>query len=360
MRYRQGICVFTQKMENKKVTSMQIREAAVRVPIPLLRDPDLTPSAKVIWIMLRMAPLQGLSQIEAATGFSRPTIRQGLARLSITGWDPATSEHHTAHLLTVTLPVDLLKDPQVPAQAKLLYGLLALIGDGRFSYAQLSGLAGVSLTTVKMAVRDLLHAGWLRVAQTNKRAPIHFMRCNPWQEQAEAEAAQAARRLNKAPFRGEALMREYLNLLIDSRAFEDDAAPGFLVNPASGERLQLDRFYPPDVGFEFNGPQHYGETDLFTREEATQQRTRDLIKRGLCAERGLHLVVIHAEDLTLRAMQERVGRRLPLRSLEAHTHLAEFLEKESRSYRKAARRRPPDTATASVHHPPWRRLRGGR
>lgn len=55
-------------------------------------------------------------------------------------------------------------------------------------------------------------------------------------------------------------MREYLSLMIDSGEFEDNAAPGFLVNPLTDERLQFDRFYPPGVAFEFNGPQHYGAT----------------------------------------------------------------------------------------------------
>src|SRR5690606_12471297 len=110
-------------------------------------------------------------------------------------------------------------------------------------------------------------------------------------------------------------MREYLSLLIDSDEYEDNAAPGFLVNPLTEERLQLDRYYPPGVAFEFNGPQHYGPTEHYTAEEAVKQRVRDLIKAGICAGRGIQLKIVHAEDLSLSKMKKIVGHLLPLRDL---------------------------------------------
>lgn len=69
-------------------------------------------------------------------------------------------------------------------------------------------------------------------------------------------------------------MKEFLSLVVDSDRYEDNATPGFLVNPFTRERLELDRFYPPSVAFEFNGPQHYGATELFSEEQATMQRGR--------------------------------------------------------------------------------------
>lgn len=72
-------------------------------------------------------------------------------------------------------------------------------------------------------------------------------------------------------------MREYLSLLVDSDHFEDNATPGFLVNPLSGEELQYDRFYPPRVAFEFNnGPQHDGPTALYASgRDIRRLRARD-------------------------------------------------------------------------------------
>ncbi len=133
-------------------------------------------------------------------------------------------------------------------------------------------------------------------------------------------------------------MREYLSLLINSDEFEDDAAPGWLVNPRTLERLQLDRFYPPRVAFEYNGPQHYRATGKFSADEVVGQRERDLIKLGLCVTRGITLVTIHPEDLTLRGMKQAVGSLLPLRDLTGSDLLIDYLETESRRYRRIASR----------------------
>ncbi len=137
-------------------------------------------------------------------------------------------------------------------------------------------------------------------------------------------------------------MREYLTLLVDSDDFEDDASPGFLVNPFSDERLELDRFYPPGAAFEFNGPQHYGATDRFPDKDVAKQRGRDHLKIGICMSKGIHLHGIHAEDLTLETMRRKAGAVLPLRDLSGHEPLVAFLEAVARRYRRAARcGRPP-------------------
>src|SRR5690606_5703483 len=174
--------------------------------------------------------------------------------------------------------------------------------------------------------------------QANQLAPIRFRLRNPVAEERAQELEWVKRRIERAPFLGEALMREYLSLIVDSEDFEDDAAPGFLVNPLTGERLQLDRYYPVGVAFEFNGPQHYGETELFSAEEASMQRVRDYIKAGICAERGITLVVVHPEDLSLERMRRIVGNLLPLRDLHGQTPVIRYLESRSRTYRKFARR----------------------
>jgi len=132
-------------------------------------------------------------------------------------------------------------------------------------------------------------------------------------------------------------MREYLSLIVDSDEFQDDATPGFLVNPLTGEKIQFDRFYPPDVAFEFNGPQHYSPTELYLDEEAFKnQRARDLIKIGLCTERNIKLEIIRAPDLALHRMKEIAGRHFPLRNLEGHEPLIRYLETQSRKYRYRA------------------------
>lgn len=118
----------------------------------------------------------------------------------------------------------------------------------------------------------------------------------------------------------------------------DNAAPGFLVNPLTDERMELDRFYPPAVAFEFNGPQHYGATGRFSAEDAARQRGRDYMKLGICVEKGITLLIIHPEDLTLESMRQRIGPLLPMRDLAGQEPLMEFLKSISRRYRAAARR----------------------
>jgi hypothetical protein len=122
------------------------------------------------------------------------------------------------------------------------------------------------------------------------------------------------------------------------RDFEDNATPGFLINPLTGEEMQLDRFYPPGVALEYNGPQHYGPTDLYPSDpEARKQRSRDLMKKALCAERGITLVVVHPEDLSLQRLRQMTDGLLPHRSLDGHEPLVAYLESVSLRYRRKTR-----------------------
>ena len=63
-----------------------------RVPVDLLLDSSITASAKVVWIALRLYPeltrhgRPSPTQLATLTCLSRPTVRQGLARLAAAGW----------------------------------------------------------------------------------------------------------------------------------------------------------------------------------------------------------------------------------------------------------------------------------
>lgn len=329
-----------------------MKVAAVQAPVSLLMDQSLSASAKVIWMVSRLhAPVgpTGPTLLQTCSGLSRPTTLKGLAQLTAAGWYAAARGERAAAIdrapagATVSVPGDLLADRSVGARARVLYGLLQVTPafqgrSGRVTYPHLSRLVGASPNTVKAAVRELAQAGWLQAAQCHRLAPVRFSLGHPALARSEAEVARVRRRLEKAPFLGEALMREYLSLLVASDHFEDDATPGFLVNPFTDERMQLDRFYPPGVAFEFNGPQHYGPTDRFSGDDAARQRGRDYLKLGICVTRGIELVVVHAADLTLRAMQEKVGDSLPLRDLGGWEPLVDFLRPVSRRYRLAAKR----------------------
>lgn len=328
-----------------------MKTPVLRVPVSLLLDSGLTPSAKLIWMVARLHGPGPVSPalLEARCGLSRPTVRKGIVLLERAGWSPDASPKRAGAIrrasedAKLAVPADLLADRRVGIAGRVFYGLLqAAPGfrnpSGRFTYAWLGDLAHANPHTVKQAVRELVRAGWLETRQANRCAPIHFSLRHPGVDRGEAEVAEARRRLEEAPFLGEALMREYLTLLVDSDDFEDNASPGFLVNPWTDERMELDRFYPPSAAFEFNGPQHYGVTDRFPGKDVARQRGRDYLKLGICVSKGIRLQVIHAGDLTLETMREKAGSLLPLRDLAGHERLIAFLESAGRRYRLAARR----------------------
>ena len=143
------------------------------------------------------------------------------------------------------------------------------------------------------------------------------------------------REILKAESEGEAIMKEALSLLVDSRVFLDNASPSFLVNPDTGEQLEFDRYYPKDdVAFEFNGAQHYVATERYDEEAVRKQRLRDAAKRDICAREGIDLVVVRPQDLSLTTMLQKIGKLLPLRNLLGAKPLIDYLESECAAYRR--------------------------
>lgn len=349
-----------------------MQRASVRISSDLLFDRHLSSSAKLVRMVLgpdrldqgnsplRLSP----SRLADQTGLSRPTVRkairvlQALRREQLGGSDQIRTSSRAAAPETrespagstpadfVRIPMRLLSEKRLNSAAKVLYGILIALARGnrrlagRFTHLDLSRITGWSPKTVRRSVRSLAQRGWLSVKQKNRLAPIHFTIQDPAEAAVEFELDRVKRRLNKAAFRGEALMREYLSLLIDSDQFEDDAAPGFLVNPLTDERLQLDRYYPPGVAFEFNGAQHYVPTEKYPEEVVKKQRLRDCIKIGICVMKGIELRVIQPKDLSLSSMKRKVGDLLPLRDLSREGPRIAFLERLAYRYRKAAERGP--------------------
>lgn len=305
----------------------------VQVPVTLLLDPEITPASKVVWMAVQLYPSANPGELEARTGLTRHTVLKG--------------RRHAAELSRplggprVKVPAALLAEASVGTQAKVLYGLLQVTPgfhgqSGHFSYASLRSLSHLSRNTLKQAVTELLTARWIQITEAGRAAPLHFKLGTPEQRRSQAEVAIAKRRLKRAKFRGEAIMQEYLSLLIDSDQFTDNARPGFLVNPLTKERLELDRFYPPNVAFEFHGHQHDHATERYSQEEVDAQQLRDYVKAGICLYRDIRLVIIRAKDLSLQGMTEKIGQSLPLRNLAGHELLTDFLEETSLRYRATA------------------------
>jgi len=321
----------------------------VKVPRLILLHEHLTPAAKLLWAALQLQP-KNQEHLLQLCGLSRASIQPGQSQLQ---------QYSLLKPLLFPkgdwayLPVDLLRNKTVHPQAKIMYGALQLVptfsgGVVKVTMEQLAQLTRRHPSTVRRALSSLVDAGWLEVRRSGKTGLLTIAVLNPQLEAQKQTIAEIDRRLEKAPWRGEGIMREWLTFLIDRDNFEDDASPGFLVNPYTAEELKLDRLYPPDVAFEFNGPQHYGPTQLYpSEEEARKQMARDLIKLAICMQRGIQLVVIHAEDLSLEGMLRRIPDGLPLRSLDYQEVVIAHLESLSRAYRQRAPLPPPVPKKAS-------------
>jgi hypothetical protein len=312
----------------------------VQVPGSLLLSPDLPATAKLIWMISRLpAATQpaaaGTSWLASTAGLARNTVLKGKALLTATGWEPPPTPNGT----TVPMPTSLLTNSKLGAMSRVLYGLLLLTPSisyncGTFTYAELAALAHVSPPTIAKAIYELAQSEWIKVERNNRLSRVQFELTFPGLERGLTALAAAQERLKRPRPYGEALMCEWLNLLIDSDNYHDNTNPGYLQNPRTAALLEFDRFYPPSVAWEFNGPQHDRPTQKFTAKQVAVQRERDLIKLGICVERGITLVVITPDDLTFTTMQRKVGNLLPLRDLAEYDLLIEFLESESLNHRQ--------------------------
>ena len=300
-----------------------MEDRSIRVPVSLLLAPDLPASVKLVWAALQLQPGAGPAQLEALTGLSRHTV------LTARTWVEAGAL--PLGDARVRLPGAVLAGRRLGSHAKLLYGLLQGTpgyrgGAGRLNYASLCAFTGWSRNTLKKAMRQLEGAGWVRLVLPRAGGHISFKLGTPEARRAEAEAGRAFMRIRRAQFEGEAIMQEYLSLLIDSTDYVDNIRPGWLINPLTGERLELDRLYGRKVAFEYQGDQHFQASAAFTKEEVDAQKLRDYIKAGICLHEGVRLILVLPEDLSLRGMSRKVGQVLPLRSLVGRARLIEALE----------------------------------
>ena len=234
----------------------------------------------------------------------------------------------------VSVSADVLLSKDLTWPIKGFYGSLVAFagkdGVGHLTEEKLSELTMLDPKTVRRYMLRLTRAG---LVQLEKRS--HYLIVDPVVAYYAVRLHDVQHRLRHALFIGEALMREWLTLLVAVLNFQDNARVSKIINPKTREYLELDRFFPPDVAFEFNGPQHYGPTAKFPDPAAAaDQELRDIIKIGQCKRYGIELVIVTTEDLSLEGMLRKIGNLLPLRPGAAESPAAAFLEKESRRYRK--------------------------
>jgi hypothetical protein len=180
--------------------------------------------------------------------------------------------------------------------------------------AKLAAEAGICRSTAKRSCVALAKAGWMAMKRQGRcERPVAII---PHKLQSKM-VEELHRGYAMTPFRGEYLMKAYLNLRINTDEYTDNARPGFLLNPESKEALEYDRYYWAGVAFEFNGPQHYEVTAKYASERQLQKtRLRDLVKRGLSQEAQVSLVVVTTDQLSPATLDTLIPDRLPRRPVD--------------------------------------------
>lgn len=319
----------------------------IQVPEALLRSQELLPSAKLVWVALylhsHMKPRERCTKtcLTEMTGLSRPTVYKCLAALRFHGWYPLEeSRDKELQGLSATIYSDLFLDTSLSVWARLFHGLLQLTSSfinnktDEFKYSSLSKELRIGLKSVHKAIGQLVRNGWLVMKQAHQLAPITLTIHHPIREQYEIMMTRAKKNLQNAKHTGEALMKEFLSLLVTSDDYMDNVKPGFLRNINTDGLLEFDRYYPNVIAFEFNGPQHYRPTELYDEKTVNEQKIRDEQKKQLSEKKGIELAVIHPEDLSVAGMLSKIGGLLPLRNLRCGEQLIGYLERFSSNYRR--------------------------
>ncbi len=86
--------------------------------------------------------------------------------------------------------------------------------------------------------------------------------------------------------------REILERIFEGFQGQENVTPEWLVNPETGRRLKLDRYYPEaGIAFRFIGSTGKRKAPVSEQELAEEAR-RDAIRDKLCQQAGVHLVTI--------------------------------------------------------------------
>lgn len=312
------------------------------VPFSVLNAWSYSANTRLVWLLLDGQPRGNSPALTAIrlgklSGLDPETIARARARLVQAPLAPCYARPQPS---CAAIPAPLLTDENISAGARLLYGQLQAIPGfahpaGSFTYAALSHLTGSSDEALRRAVAELVAKDWLAITQANRKSPVCFTLRDPVAAGLRARISAIRRKVRGAQHRGQALLCEFLNATVALDECKDNASPDFLLNPYTGELMELDRYYPAiAVAFEFNGDQHYEETNLSTFEDTVKQVGRDAMKAFICKARGIQLVTIHPEDLTLKAVEQKIPECLPRRDPKAMQPLIAALEELGSEYRQ--------------------------
>jgi len=311
----------------------------IDVPQLLLLNTCLTAADKLVWMILRLdrvnysgRKLSSPTRLANRINLSRFTIYNSLRHLTATGWSSGKypDKKGTQSDDCVLMPNLLIRSSLLPRDI-VVYGLLQAkpFEQGKFTYRDLSTYAQLDTRTVRRAVLALVAAGWVKMKQENRKAPIHFTLASP----VDVYKIEIEKRINTSPFKGEAIGREMLLFLVKQTDFEANSKPHWLTSRVTGALMEVDlhiREY--DLVMEFQGEQHYNPTEFSSAEEVARQQARDAEKAELIKDNNKKLIELRDEDLSLEIIQKKLVSLAPFRNLEGLDSIKKYLNERGRCY----------------------------
>lgn len=231
------------------------------------------------------------------------------------------------------------------------------------SIAVLAHHLSISASSVSRGCAILVKRGWAKIELVSREKRV-------WAVVPEFVQVKQAALLSEIyqmqPYKGEFLLKVLLDAHVLSRNYVDNARSKWLINPTTEEQMEIDRLYPANDdgeggqglslagvlgqsvrnaqnpvgknaknqvrriaheqgersnrsqacrnghGFEFHGPQHFGTTNTYPGiEEFKKTQARDLMKKAICADYGVKLVVVTYKDLSPKGILKRIPVTLP-------------------------------------------------
>lgn len=232
--------------------------------------------------------------------------------------------------LTTVAPRHLSRDHRLKCSDKALR--LQLAADGSGSISMHAKNMGVSYATAFRATKRLLEYDWAQEIPAG--SATYIAPSVPVAVEQEVADRLIQLRDRRQPV-GEWLMQCLLCLLIPDLDYEDNVRPPFLVDGRGSGRYELDRHYEAArLGFEYQGPQHEqtGGPLNITEQQLERQMYQDREKAAICAQEGIRLFWVRADDLSIIRMRDRISGVVPLTPLRQNRPMVRAVERMCRSY----------------------------
>ncbi len=236
--------------------------------------------------------------------------------------------------LLLQIPADLICDSKIPPLAKALF--MTLVQLGPCSVIELSAASGISRETVRPLVGILVRMGWAIVSGRRNHKVIVASRPESIQQALANWLREIRPMLNPV---GENLSKLLFDVGVDDYDYVDNARPPFLQSSETGEYLELDRwYYKKRVGEEYDGTQHFVVSDLADEKKLKEIQARDAMKMEICKAKGIPLIVITEDDLSLDGILAKLPPQLPKAHVDRNDLYVRTLEELCEEYVASCRR----------------------